>query len=56
LRCWQPARPPFGAKQDSRDDTIVLADNGATIAGRVVDDRKRALDVFNVVDLPPTRA
>lgn len=40
----------FGAKEDSRDDvTIVLADNGATIAGRVVDDRKRALDVFNVV-------
>jgi hypothetical protein len=40
----------FGAKEDSRDDvTIVLAHSGATIAGRVVDDRKRALDAYSVV-------
>jgi hypothetical protein len=40
----------FGTKEDSRDDvTIVLADNGATIAGRVLDDRKQALEAFNVV-------
>jgi hypothetical protein len=40
----------FGSKDDSRDDvTIVLSSHGATIAGRVVDDRRGDVDASNVV-------
>jgi hypothetical protein len=41
---------PFGSKDDSRDDvTIVLSSHGATIAGRVVDDRRGDVDAPHVV-------
>jgi hypothetical protein len=47
----------FGSASDSHNDVeIVLSRNGATLTGRVVDDRQEQIDLYNVIVFPTDAA